>query len=106
MYACSFLWCARGVLARGVRVTCARARGVWVWCDHVSVLVVCRRAVLVVCVWFDCGVRVLVVCTRGVLVVCVCVCVCVVCSWCVFVPVLCSVCLMLVFKISSYLFRF
>ena len=68
MYACSCLWCARA-RARGVLVTCARDRGVHVWCDHVSVLVVCGRAVLVVCAWFNCGV--LVVCTRGVLVVCV-----------------------------------
>ena len=51
-------------------MTCARARGVHAWCDHVSVLVVCGRAVLVVCAWFNCGV--LVVCTRGVLVMCVC----------------------------------
>ena len=50
-------------------MTCARDRGVHAWCDHVSVLVVCGRAVLVVCAWFNCGV--LVVCTRGVLVVCV-----------------------------------
>ena len=49
-------------------MTCARARGVHAWCDHVSVLVVCGRAVLVVCAWFNCGV--LVVCVRARAVLC------------------------------------